>query len=96
MEAWQPLLWLHLPTPVQPQLLPPVPCCSGERWRASRAAWQPFFSRPSLQGHAAFMARSAEALCGLLSGAADAGQGVDIWRSLQSLTLDVVGRTAFG
>lgn len=23
--------------------------CSGERWRASRAAWQPFFSRPSMQ-----------------------------------------------
>lgn len=71
-------------------------CRSGERWRASRAAWQPFFSRQSLQGHAAFMARSAEALCGLLGSAAGSGQQLDIWKSLQSLTLDVVGNVAFG
>lgn len=70
--------------------------CSGEHWRASRAAWQPFFSRQSLQGHATFMVRSADALCALLGSAAGTAQQVDVWRSLQSLTLDVVGRTAFG
>jgi len=42
------------------------------------------------------MARSAEALCGLLGSAAGSGQQVDIWKSLQSLTLDVVGTVAFG
>lgn len=42
------------------------------------------------------MVRSADALCALLGSAAGNGQQVDIWRSLQSLTLDVVGRTAFG
>ncbi len=42
------------------------------------------------------MARSAEALCGLLGSAAGSGQQVDIWKSVQSLTLDVVGTVAFG
>lgn len=69
---------------------------NGERWRASRAAWQPFFSRPSMQVHSVRMAQSAGRLCELLEGAAASGAEVDMWRSMGQLTIDVVGSTVFG
>ncbi|KAL4438672.1 hypothetical protein ABPG77_006276 [Micractinium sp. CCAP 211/92] len=69
---------------------------NGERWRASRAAWQPFFSRPSMQVHSVRMAQSAGRLCSLLEGAAASGAEVDMWRSMGQLTMDVVGTTVFG
>ncbi len=42
------------------------------------------------------IAQSADRLAAILGEYADAGEPLDIWRQLGTLTLDVVGRTAFG
>lgn len=42
------------------------------------------------------MASSASRLCDRLAATADAGAEIDVWRALGSMTLDVVGTSAFG
>lgn len=42
------------------------------------------------------MAASAGRLCDRLAAAANAGAEIDVWRALGSLTLDIVGSSAFG
>ena len=61
-----------------------------------RAAWAPAFAPASLSGYAPLMRASAAQLCARLAGCAEAGERVDIWRELGSMTLGVVGTTAYG
>lgn len=70
--------------------------CSGEKWKLTRNAWQPFFSHGSIARSSGLMAESAGRLCRQLGSAADEGREVDIWRELGKMTMDVVGTTAFG
>ena len=74
----------------------PPPACSGEKWKVTRNAWQPFFSRDNVSRHGKLMGDSADKLCSQLHAAAAEGRGVDIWREAGRMTLDVVGTTAFG
>ena len=70
--------------------------CSGEKWKLTRNAWQPFVSHGSIARSSGLMAESAGRLCRQLGSAADEGREVDIWRELGKMTMDVVGTTAFG
>ena len=70
--------------------------CSGEKWKHTRNAWQPFFSQGSIARSSGLMAESAGRLCRQLGRAAEEGREVDIWRELGRMTMDVVGTTAFG
>jgi thromboxane-A synthase/cytochrome P450 family 3 subfamily A len=68
----------------------------GERWRRMRLAWLPAFSPPSLAAYAPLMDGCAKRLADRLDEPAASGEAVDVWRLIGSLTLDVVGTTAFG
>ena len=69
---------------------------NGEKWKASRNAWQPFFSVSSISKHAQLMAASADKLVAQLRVAGQEGREVDVWRMAGLMTLDVVGTCAFG
>ncbi|GLC53338.1 hypothetical protein PLESTB_000733600 [Pleodorina starrii] len=75
-------------------------------WRLVRSAWQPAFSAASLSGYLPRMVACAVQLTDRLEtrareaevegGSGKAGGRVDIWRELGSMTLQVVGSTAYG
>ncbi|GBF96779.1 cytochrome P450 [Raphidocelis subcapitata] len=69
---------------------------NGEEWRALRLSWQPAFQSGSLERYAALMDECALRLVEQLAPAAAEGRAVDIWRSLGTMTMGVVGGTAFG
>ena len=96
-----PLIWLaclgspaRMLTHRHPTLVPLA--CSGEKWKLTRNAWQPFFSHGSIARSSGLMAESAGRLCRQLGSAAEEGREVDLWRELGKMTMDVVGTTAFG
>lgn len=61
-----------------------------------RTAWQPAFSAASLSGYLPLMDQCIEQLLARLQGAAREARRVDVWRELGSMTLQVVGSTAYG
>ncbi|GLI67209.1 hypothetical protein VaNZ11_011116 [Volvox africanus] len=68
-------------------------------WRLVRNAWQPAFSPASLSGYLPRMVDCAVQLVKRLEKrAVEGGEAarVDIWRELESMTLQVVGSTAYG
>ncbi|KIZ06916.1 cytochrome P450 [Monoraphidium neglectum] len=68
----------------------------GEEWRQLRMAWQPAFASGSLAHYSSLMDSCAVRLCDTLEGAAKEGREVDIFRALGTMTMGVVGTTAFG
>ncbi|KAI8476255.1 MAG: cytochrome P450, CYP711 clan [Monoraphidium minutum] len=68
----------------------------GDEWRALRMAWQPAFASGSLAAYSGLMDGCALKLVDQLAAAAAEGAAVDIWRALGTMTMGVVGTTAFG
>lgn len=69
---------------------------NGEEWRSLRLAWQPAFQSGSLERYSLLMDSCALRLCEQLHEAANEGKAIDMWRSLGTMTMGVVGTTAFG
>ncbi|GLC67191.1 hypothetical protein PLESTF_000527500 [Pleodorina starrii] len=77
-----------------------------DQWKFIRSAWQPAFSAGSLSGYLPRMLGCADDLARRLEaraveaeaegGSGKAGGRVDMWRELGSMTLQVVGSTAYG
>jgi len=72
------------------------PIYRGTEWRDVRAAWQPMFFTGSLENYVPVFERAASLLAEELSWAAAKGEAVNIHSLIQDMTMDVIGRAAFG
>lgn len=58
--------------------------------------WQPAFHPESLAGYSTLMWEATEKLTQRLRHLSTRGEAVDIWREIGSLTMEIVGTSAFG
>ncbi|BFZ02722.1 hypothetical protein BsWGS_05762 [Bradybaena similaris] len=69
---------------------------NGQQWRRSRSLLTPAFSSSKLKKMMPIMSEAANILVERLMEKAKENNGVDIYSVFQSLTLDIIGRCAFG
>jgi cytochrome P450 len=69
---------------------------NGHQWRNSRTVLTPAFSAGKLKQMFHIMETSTDALINNMEKECDKGRPFDIYQQFQCLTLDVIGRCAFG
>ncbi len=70
--------------------------CRGSKWRNMRATWQPMFFTGSLEKYVPIFDRAALLLAEEISWAAAEERVIDVYPMVQEMSMDVIGRAAFG
>lgn len=102
-HAWQPFFravsgWLPASSRRLPacSVPPPMPVAAFRCAPSGLVSRLACLLQDVIESTGPLMSDSAARLCRHLGAAADAGRGVDVWRELGRMTMDVVGTCAFG
>ena len=68
----------------------------GSEWQDLRAAWQPMFFTGSLENYVGIFDKAAKLLTEEISWAAAKGEFIDMHSLATDMSMEVIGRAAFG